>query len=617
MLLLLLACAPELTAVDAAPPPAMGLSLSASALVPGAPFSLIVDGAIPGERVYLARGGPGVGAGPCLAAAGGACVNLTNPVSRLGSAIADGSGQARLTLNIPVVPTGREMGFQAVVVRGPGGASSQLSNPVLRTTGAAARPLSAVGPDDLVITELMTRGSASDWIELLNTGAAPVDLQGLQISLGDGTSYLLDRPVIVDAGAYAVLGAERDAALNGGVWFDATLPGLELAADGDSVTLSYGGAELDAVTWDAAGWPDTPGAAMSLSDDQGTPALNDLGWRWCDAEAPYGAGDLGTPGAANPLCPLLPPNVPPVASALCTSPEDAGSYAIVDGLGSYDSDGAIVDVRVTWGDGDEVSALAPATWQHVYFAEGSYDVTVTVTDDRGGTDSSTCTMDVTPAVGTVTLTSTASFTNLHSTRTFEFPPGPPALESGFLTWSWLAAVCPAFGGPAYTQIWLNTTSGLRQVGYDSTTRSCVDESGFGTPNATDLNSARDAAGVIRASAYGSSGCHPGIGCSFYSDPVLNNVVLRYGAAAPSPRLSCPRTATVGVPVLLDASASTAAYGTLTRWAFVETGVGSLGPDSSPTLTHTFTTPGEREVWSFVTDNYGLTMGDVCRVSVAP
>lgn len=614
MWMLLLACAPDPTAlpVDLAAPPAMALSLSAGALVPGAPFSLIVDGANPGERVQLARSPAGIGAGPCLAAAGGACLNLGNPVSRLGSAIADGAGQARLTLNIPAFPLGREMGFQAVVLRGPGGASSQLSNPLLRTTGTAAAPLSALAPGELVITELMTQ--ASDWIEVYNAHGGPIDLQGLHVTLGDGTDYLIDRPVIVDAGAYAVLGGERDAALNGGVWFDTALPGLDLQAV-DSVSLSYGGAVLDEVSWDAT-WPDAPGAAMSLSDDLRDVTLNDTGWRWCDAVTPYGAGDLGTPGAANPLCPVAPPNVPPVASALCTSPADATSYGLVDGLGSYDSDGSIVDVRVDYGDGDEVSAVAPALWQHVYYAEGSYDVTVTVTDDRGGTDSARCTMDVAPALASVTLTSTVSFTNLYNTRTFEFPPGPPARAGGPLTWTWLAAVCPAYGGPAYTQIWLNTASGLHQAGYDSTMQSCVNETGSGSAGAEDINSARDAAGVIHASAYGSSGCHPGIGCTYYSDPILNTVVLRYAADAPSARLSCPRTATVGVPVVIDASASTTPFGSLVRWAIGDRGV-LIGPDTQPTFTHTFTTPGTHQLWATVTDSSGLTMSDVCHVEVAP
>ena len=52
-----------------------------------------------------------------------------------------------------------------------------------------------------------------------------------------------------------------------------------------------------AVEWDGGpAFPDPNGASMALK----SPALdNNVGANWCEATTPYGAGDLGTPGAAN------------------------------------------------------------------------------------------------------------------------------------------------------------------------------------------------------------------------------------------------------------------------------------------------------------------------------
>lgn len=75
-----------------------------------------------------------------------------------------------------------------------------------------------------------------------------------------------------------------------------------------------------------------------------------------------------------------PPNARPVAAL--THVLDGATLA-VDATGSTDPDGTIVDYLIDWGDGTETAA---STGSHTYTKAGRYDVSVQVTDDRGGVD---------------------------------------------------------------------------------------------------------------------------------------------------------------------------------------------------------------------------------------
>ena len=44
------------------------------------------------------------------------------------------------------------------------------------------------------------------------------------------------------------------------------------------------------------------GKAASLDPTALDPAMDDTPTVWCKAQQPYGAGDFGSPGAANPSC---------------------------------------------------------------------------------------------------------------------------------------------------------------------------------------------------------------------------------------------------------------------------------------------------------------------------
>jgi hypothetical protein len=166
---------------------------------------------------------------------------------------------------------------------------------------------------DLVINEIHVAPAAvadasGEWFELYNAAGVPVDLQGWTISDDGIDAHVIAAPLPIAAGGYAVLCNNGTFATNGGVSCDYTyVSGWYLADAGDEVVLSTGAFEVDRVAYDGGPlFPDTPGASMSLDPTAQDGAANDIGGNWCDGRIPFGAGDLGTPGAPNPSCTIAP-----------------------------------------------------------------------------------------------------------------------------------------------------------------------------------------------------------------------------------------------------------------------------------------------------------------------
>ena len=104
------------------------------------------------------------------------------------------------------------------------------------------------------------------------------------------------------------------------------------------------------------------------------------------ATACGGGGDGGGDGAATP--PTPPPNVPPIASFTATPASGTAPLEVqFDASASTDSDGSIASYA--WDFRDRPASGSGATPNHVFQTASTFTVTLTVTDDRGATNSAT------------------------------------------------------------------------------------------------------------------------------------------------------------------------------------------------------------------------------------
>ena len=183
---------------------------------------------------------------------------------------------------------------------------------------------------DLVINEIMQNPDAvsdgdGEWFEIFNPDGVAVDIDGWTMKDDGSDSHVINNggPLMVPAGGYLVLGNNSDAGTNGGVTVNYQYPSFFLSNSADELVLvDLLAAEIDRVNWDGGPtFPDPTGASMSLL----VPASdNNVGSNWCTSTTPFGAGDLGTPGAAN-NCTVI-DELPTVST---TTPADGGTGVAV------------------------------------------------------------------------------------------------------------------------------------------------------------------------------------------------------------------------------------------------------------------------------------------------
>lgn len=154
----------------------------------------------------------------------------------------------------------------------------------------------------LVVSEIMANpkavaDSAGEWVEVTNASAEPVDLDGVSLDVGTRRCPLGGR---LGPGGSLVVARSADTATNGGVEADFTCS-FTLTNSGATVALKAPSVTIDAVDYTGFTVPD--GASLSLDPAAHDPASNDSASSWCAASSVYGAGDRGTPGAANDDCP--------------------------------------------------------------------------------------------------------------------------------------------------------------------------------------------------------------------------------------------------------------------------------------------------------------------------
>jgi hypothetical protein len=178
-------------------------------------------------------------------------------------------------------------------------------------------------PGDILITEIMQNPAAvadtvGEWFEVHNASDHVIDLNGwtLRDDGVDAHRISVGGPLLIQSGEYLVLGRNADASHNGGVVVGYQYASFLLSNDADEIVLLDGtGREIDRVAYDdGAAFPDPSGASMALLD---LALDNGMGASWGASWSPWpgSAGDLGSPGAANPA----PPTPTPTATATPTA----------------------------------------------------------------------------------------------------------------------------------------------------------------------------------------------------------------------------------------------------------------------------------------------------------
>ena len=159
------------------------------------------------------------------------------------------------------------------------------------------------GTGDLVINEVIGDPSAvldanGEWFEVYNRGSTAVNVRGWVIAGNNDTPHTIADSLVIAAGGYAVFGRNGNTATNGGVTVHYVYAGattINLGNGSDWLALrSPSGATVDSVAWTSF----TAGVSRSLLD-AASDNVNVNGAAWFNSTAVFGAGDKGTPGAAN------------------------------------------------------------------------------------------------------------------------------------------------------------------------------------------------------------------------------------------------------------------------------------------------------------------------------
>lgn len=162
---------------------------------------------------------------------------------------------------------------------------------------------------EIVVNEVMADpatvpDAAGEWFELTNVTSVDLPMEGCTAG-HDGIGTTTFGAFTIPAHGFAVIARSANTADNGGLPPVAATFAFTLEADQftttDFITLACHGVEIDR---SAAMFSDT-GHATGLSSDSTDAASNDLSGHWCEnVSNSYGtAGNFGTPGSDNPVCP--------------------------------------------------------------------------------------------------------------------------------------------------------------------------------------------------------------------------------------------------------------------------------------------------------------------------
>ena len=222
------------------------------------------------------------------------------------------------------------------------------------------------GAGNAVITEIMQNPAAvsdnrGEWFEVHNSGSQVLNLNGWTIRDDGSDSHIITQDVLIQPGAFIVLGRNDNTNNNGGMVLAYEYAGFSLANGADEVVLVMpDGTIADEAAYDGgATWPDPAGASMELNSPAND---NNLGSNWQAATQPMASGDLGTPGSG-PIG--APGNQAPVVNAgadkSLTLQGGLASTLLAGSASDPDGDTMVINWTVTTGDPASVTFSAPGS----------------------------------------------------------------------------------------------------------------------------------------------------------------------------------------------------------------------------------------------------------------
>jgi PKD repeat protein len=251
-------------------------------------------------------------------------------------------------------------------------------------------------------------------------------------------------------------------------------------------------------------------------------------------------------------------NQPPVADANGPYSGTVGDVVTFDGTGSSDPDGSIATYSWDFGDGSTGTGPNPA---HTYISAGMFNVTLTVTDDSGATDSAATTAEIA-----------------------ELPVNEPPLADA--------------NGPYTGTVGANIT-------FDGSGSS--DPDGIIVAYDWDFGDGNTGSGVMPTHTYSADG-------NFTVTLTVTDDAGDTGSATSTASIGSvnqppvsdpngPYSGTVGVAIAFDGSSSNDPDGTIADYSW-DFGDGTTGSGAMPT--HAYTTDGDFTVTLTVTDDTGDT-----------
>lgn len=424
----------------------------------------------------------------------------------------------------------------------------------------------------------------------------------------------------------------------------------------------YSGTVNIPVAFSSAGSTDPDGAIMAYDWNFGdgstgsgpTPShtYNSTGTFSISLTVTDDAGDTDT---ATTTATIALGNQPPVADPNGPYTGTAGTPVALDGSGSTDPDGNIVAYNWNFGDGSSGSGMTPS---HTYAMQGTYNITLTVTDDSGAIDSATtsATIDAAnlppvanpngPYFGTVNVAVTFDGTGSFDTDgtivsyAWDFGDGSTGMsaapshtytaegiynvtlivtDDGGLTDS---AITTATIGAPVNQPPLANANGpyAGTVGLTLT----FDSTGSNDPDGSivayewNFGDSTTGTGPNPTHTYGAAGTYNVSLTVTDNDGAMDSstttATIGIGNQAPIANANGPYNGTVGNPVQFSSNGSSDPDGTITAydWDF---GDGTTETGANPV--HTYTTAGSYNITLTVTDDNGARDSNSTSATIAP